>query len=256
MYETAARMERYFTFSSRETMQIAITSLIAAFSLTMFNGWGIFNITQGEGLPSYFFNLTLMFVFIFTAIVFNTSVQKFVAIRLGYVGEYNYWKNGFLISLLLCFLTVGFLPIFFIGGMHFKTEKKLRMGRFRYGLMNKDVGWISFAGPFFSVVLASIFGAFYVAIGAKIIFAFVVANLMVAIYSLIPFPIFEGVKQFKGGTTGLFLFWGSRWVYVTTLAFVMVYSLLVFIAQAFSLIIAAIMAIFIGILYYANFEKL
>jgi Zn-dependent protease len=254
MQEIAARIERHFRFSKKELFKLSMTALVAAFGLTISIGWGFFNIIEDNSVLGYVLNLIFVFVFVFFSLLVHISIQKIVALKLGYVAEYTNWLNGFIISTLFCFLSFGFLPLFFTGSVWCETEKKLRMGRFRYGVMHKDLGIISFAGPLTSMLLAGLLSPFYVATNSQMIFSIIVVNLLVAIFSLIPIPNFEKVRQIRGGTTGLYLFIASRWAFIFLFMLVLIYALLVFVAQIFSLVIAAIIAIIMAFLYYRTYE--
>ena len=252
MGELSARLERHFNFSTDELMMLGTTAFIAAFGVPLSLGWGIFNIFQEQTPANYISNLAVVFIMFFIALLLHFGVQKIIALKLGYTTRYRSWKLGYVISIFLCFVTFGFLPILFTGSLWPTVEKKLRIGRFRSGVMHKDIGIISFSGPLFSVLVALVSGFFYVAVSqTPLVFAFISANLLVAIYSLIPLANFGE----QGGTTGLYLFIASRWVYVLALSFVITFSLLVFAAKIFSLVIAAIIAIFVTVLYYNAYES-
>jgi hypothetical protein len=255
MYEIAARMESHFRFSRREIFQLFMTALVAAFGLLLtpkvlflFNN--PFNFIQEAGIPGYFLNLSIAFILIGSALLIHFSAQKIIALKLGYIAEYNYWMNGFIISTVMCV----FFPFFFTGSVWCEVEKKLRMGRYRYGVMHKDLGIISFAGPLASMLLAAIASPVYVKTGNPVIYAFIVANLLIAIYSLIPIPTFEKIRAVKGGTTGLYLLIASRWMYVLLATIVLVYSILVLIAQVFSLMVAFLLGVIVAFFYYKIYE--
>jgi hypothetical protein len=255
MYELAARVERHFRFSKRESFQLAATALVAAFGLLLtpkvlffFNN--PFNFIQEPGILGYFLNLLITFVIIIISLSIHFSAQKIVALKLGYEAEYNYWMNGFIISTVICV----FFPFFFTGSVWCEAEKKLRMGGFRFAVMHKDLGVISFAGPLASMLIAALASPFYYGSNNPILFAFIVANLLIAIYSLIPIPTFEKIRAVKGGTTGLYLFIASRWIYVMLATTVLVYSILILVAQVFSLILAFIIGVLVAFFYYRAYE--
>jgi Zn-dependent protease len=256
MQELLSRSEKHFKFSSKEAYKLIVTSLVAAFGLTLSQGYGFFDLTKEQSIPGYFLNFAIIFLLVMLALFFHISIQKLAALKLGYEAKYTYWKNGFVISTLLCFASFGFLPLFFTGSLWLEENKKLRVGRHRYGFMQKDAGVVAFIGPLSSIMLALLLGFIYAFTGGKLLFALIAINLFVAVYSLIPLPTFEGIRDFKGGTTGLYLFIASRWVYVFTLGFVISFSLLVMIAEVFSLIIALILGIFASIVYYNVYEQL
>ncbi|MBN1792358.1 hypothetical protein JW826_01615 [Candidatus Woesearchaeota archaeon] len=249
MHELSARIEKHYKFSKSELFQMSMTSLVAAFGLTISVGWGFFNLIEEQSLINYFVNFLIVAMMIFISILVHTTAQKIVALKLGYRSEYGYWLNGFLISTFVCFITFGFIPFFFTGSVWTEDVQKLRMGRFRYRVMQKDLGYISFAGPMASMAIAIILSFVYVVTENPLLFAIIVTNLLIALYSLIPIPRFEKVRQFEGGTTGLYLFIASRWVFVLVFFSVLIYSLLLFIAQLFSVILALFIGIAITVVY-------
>ncbi|MBN2142941.1 hypothetical protein JW711_06460 [Candidatus Woesearchaeota archaeon] len=254
MHEISARLERHFRFSSTEKYQLAITSFVAAFGLTLSNGWGVFNLIPDQTAVAYVVNLVIVFIMMFISLYIHFSAQKIMALKLGYRSDYNYWLNGFLISTFICFITFGYFPLFFTGTTHTDTVKKIRMGRFRFGVMHKDMGYIAFAAPFASMMVAMLLSFLYVPTENPLIFAFIVVNLLIAIYSLLPIPTFEKFRQFKGGMAGLHLFISSRWVYILVLSTVLFYSLMIFVAKVFTIIIALVLGIIMTIVYYKQYE--
>lgn len=254
MQELAARLERHFKFSGQELFRLSMSAIVAAFCLTIYQGWGWFNLVDDKSLASYFVNLAIAFCFVWLALWIHFAAQKIVSLKLGYSAEYTYWLNGFIISVILSFMTFGFIPIFFTGSVGMKIEPKLRMGRFREGIMHKDIGIISFAGPLASMIAAVVLSPFYILTENPVIYALIVANLLVSLYSLIPLPTFEGIRTLGGGTTGLYLFIASRWAFVFTAVLILVYALLILVAQVFSVILAFIIAILTAFFYYKASE--
>ncbi|MBN2052167.1 hypothetical protein JW756_01570 [Candidatus Woesearchaeota archaeon] len=249
MQEFATRVEARFRFSKKEVLWLFITSLIASFVLT-FRKWGGETFNLEEGLVNFVIACILVFIFLFI----HFSVQKLVALKLGYVSHYKVWINGLLISLIICFFSYGYIPLFFTGSLLHDVIPKLRAGVFRGGVKHKDLGVIAFAGPLSNIILAGLFAPLYLATKSSFFYAVILINLLMAIFSLLPIPTFEKLRQFAGGTTGLYLFIASRWVFVLVFATVIGYAALILWFKIFSYVIALLIGGLITIVYYSQFE--
>ena len=249
--ELATRLERRFTFTKKELGYIIATVLVAAFILS-FRTWGgdEFNLSVGLG------NLIIMVIIVFISIMIHFSIQKIIALAMGYRSEYKYWLNGILLSLIVAFFTYGYVPLFFTGSLWHEPVGKLRMGVFRGGAKHKDLGYISFAGPLANMIIAGLLAPIVLSTGNILIQNIIKANLLIALFSLLPIPTFEKIRQFKGGTTGLYLFIASRWIFVLLFAAFIVYAILIwFIPTLLSLILALVVAGAITIVYYLSYES-
>lgn len=249
MNELITRCERRLRFSKKELTQLTITVLVAAFILS-FRKWGgeVFNI--GEGLT----NLILIAIITFISFIIHFLAQKIVALTLGYVSEYRYWLNGLLISLIVCFFTYGYFPLFFTGSLWHEIVPKLRLGVFRGGVKHRDIGYISFAGPLSNIIIVSLLAPIYLATESSFIHTIILINLLIAIFSLLPIPTFEKIRQFKGGTTGLYLFIASRWVFVLVFVAFLAFAALILLFNLFSYIFALLIGGITTAVYYSQFE--
>jgi hypothetical protein len=249
MHEFAARIENRFRFSRKELFWLLITTLVAAFVLT-FRKWGGEEFNLVEGITNFIVAGILAFLFFFI----HFSAQKLTALKLGYVSEYKAWLNGLLISLIVCFFTYGYFPLFFTGSLSHDIVPKLRMGVFRGGVKHKDLGLIAFAGPFSNLVIVGLIAPIYLVTKSSFFYTVIIINLLIAVFSLLPIPTFERLRQFIGGTTGLYLFIASRWVFVLVFVTVLAYSALILLFQIFSYFIALVIGILMAIVYYSRFE--
>ncbi|KYK24552.1 hypothetical protein AYK26_03150 [Euryarchaeota archaeon SM23-78] len=251
MNELLTRCEKRFRFSKRELFQLIITVLVAAFVLS-FRNWGVGEeFSFDEGLT----NLLLTAIIVFIFLIIHFSVQKIVALKMGYKSEYRYWINGFLISLIVVFLTEGHFPLFFTGSLWHEVIPKLRVGVFRGGAKHKDIGIIAFSGPLINILLVGLLAPIYLATESSFLHSIIFVNLLIAIFSLLPLPTFEKLRQFKGGTTGLYLFIASRWVFVLVFVTTLAYTVLILLANVFSYIIALAIGIITTVVYYFVYES-
>ena len=249
MNEFITRCERRFQFSKKELVKLTITVIVAAFILT-FRKWGGEEFSLSEGLT----NLVAIFIITFLSFIIHFSAQKLVALSLGYESKYRYWLNGILISLIVCFFSYGYFPLFFTGSLWHEIVPKLRVGVFRGGVKHRDIGYIAFAGPLSNIIIVSLFAPIYLATQSSFLHTIILINLLIAIFSLLPIPTFEKIRQFKGGTTGLYLFIASRWIFVLVFVTFLAFAALILLFNVFSYIIALIIGAITTIVYYSQFE--
>jgi hypothetical protein len=269
MYEFASRVEKRWSFSKKELERLLITALVSAFSITLVKGWafkemvagtdevikwGIFELIRGTSIVHYISNLVIIFMILFMFLMIHFSVQKLVALKLGYSSEYKYWVNGMILGVVICFFSYGYVPLFFPGALYYDIIPKLRMSVFRGGVKHKDLGLIAFAGPLSNIILVGIFAPLYLATENSFVFSLIILNLLIAVWSLLPIPTFEKLRQFQGGTTGLYIFIASRWIYVFVLASVLGFAALILLFKIFSYILALVIGILVAIIYYSSFE--
>jgi Zn-dependent protease len=255
MHEFASRIESRFRFTVKELSSLLITALVSAFGVTIAKGWNVFDLVGGSGVAPYVLNLLLVAALILVCFLIHFSAQKVVALKLGYSSEYKMWLNGLLLGPIICLFSYGYLPLFFSGTLFYDVVPKLRAGVFRGGVKHKELGAMAFAGPFSNIVLVGILAPAYLATKAPFLKTFIILNLLVAVFSLLPIPTFERVRQFSGGTTGLYLLIASRWVFVLVFAIVLAYSLLIILFSLFSYILAIIIGIVVAVIYYSRFES-
>jgi hypothetical protein len=250
MEELAARAEHHFRFSGTELLRLLTTVIVGAFVLS-FRKWGVETFDVVTGITNFIVIAIILFICLFI----HFAVQKMVALHFGYQSEYKNWHNGFLLSIIVCFFSFGYIPLFFTGVLSFDIIPKLRVGTFRGGVMQKDLAIIAVAGPFINLLLVGILAPFYIATKSNLIFTMIVINLLIAIFALLPIPTFEKVRQFKGGTTGLYLFIESRWIYVLVFVTVLSFAGLILIAQVFSYIIALVLGALVALIYHNTYES-
>ena len=249
MQELAYRVEKRFKFTGKEIRYLLVTVVVAAFVLN-FRSWGGDEFSFGEGMT----NLIITGVVVFISFLIHFAAQKVVALSMGYVSKYKYWLNGILISLIVTFFTYGYFPLFFTGSLWHDTVTKLRVGEFRGGPKHKEIGYIAFAGPLANILIVCLVAPLYLATEGAFFHTIFVANLLIAVFSLLPIPTFEKIRQFKGGTTGLYLFIASRWLYVLIFLTVLLFTALILVFKLYSIILALVIAALITVVYYTQYE--
>lgn len=227
-------LKEYFRFSGKELREIIWTSIAYALILT-FRQWGIGKTVDIQAGISH---LIIALIFVFLAMYAHVSLQKIVAIRLGYTATYQYWLNGLLFCVVLAFLTngaSGVIGLILPGAITVQLVPKLRLGKFRFGVNLKDVARIGMAGSIAHILLVMIFGFFYFYAGrSDIVFTFMVINLFLAVYSMLPIPKIDVPTKMDSGSDGLAVFFFSRTLYILIFVTVLVFSLLVFFAISYA----------------------
>ena len=251
MHEFATRVEKHFRFSGKETTYMFITILVATFILT----FGKFADYYFDLFNSYITNFFVIGTFVAISFFIHFSAQKLVALAMGYSSKYKYWLNGLLISIIVALFTYGYFPLFFTGALWHEPIEKLRIGVFRGGAKHKDLGFIAFAGPLSNIILVGLLAPIYIATENPLIRAIIIINLLIVVFSLLPIPTFEKLRQFRGGTTGLYLFIASRWIYVLVFVTFLAFAALILLFQLFSYILALLIGIIMTVIYYLKFEK-
>jgi len=257
MYGYWYSVHQYFKFERKEVTQLFWTSLIFGFILS-FRKWGL---GSKPDIVVGLANLVLAFVIVMVSMLAHVSLQKLVAIKLGYSGTYTYWMNGLLLSLLLGFITVGYFTFILPGSVQIEHIPKLRLGKFRYGINLKDIARVALAGAVAHVLMIMIIGIFYFASGRnEVLLAFIVVNILLAIFSMLPVPKIDIPRRMDAGSDGLGMFYFSRTLYVLVLATILIFSGLVFLATSYAklwwfFILAFLLGCVFAIIYSVTIEQ-
>src|SRR3989344_8796522 len=185
MYGYWHSVREHFSFNRKELLEMFWTSLAFGFILS-FRKWGT---GQRGDVTAGVTNTVTGAIVVFLCLFAHVSLQKLVAIKLGYKATYSYWLNGVLFSIFLIFLSFGYIPFMLPGAVMIEHIPKLRLGKFRYGLNLKDVARVALAGPLSHVLIILILGPFLFISGLNdFLVSVVLVNLLLAIYSTLPIP--------------------------------------------------------------------
>lgn len=257
MYGYFYSLRKYFSFSRAELLQIFWTSLAFAFILT-FRKWGVgSDFDAVDGIK----NLVLALIIVLLSMIAHVSLQKAVAIRLGYKATYSYWFNGILICVFLAFLSFGFLIFILPGAVMIEHVPSLRLGKFRYGTNLKDIARVALAGPIAHILLILLLGLLFFSSGkSDMLFSLILINLLLAIYSMLPIPKIDFPTRMDSGTDGLGMFYFSRTLYVLVYATILIYSALVLLSTSYDslgwmFVIAFIMGCLLSLIYSIAIEQ-
>jgi len=207
------RLKREFHFSSTEVYLMLGVALLTGLILS-FRMWGEGqSVDVNLGIES----LILMSIMSIIAIFVHFAGEKIYAIWKGMETKYQVSIWGIGISL---FVTVMFNGFFFIlapGWLSAKTKQKARIGKWRYRPYYREYGYMANYGIFSNLLIAAIFGAF---IANPIIDKLVKANLLIAAFSLIPAPKYDGFHMFFGDFGGYAFMVGFTAAFAFTLYYV------------------------------------
>jgi hypothetical protein len=237
MWNIIDKLRRYFRFNMDEVKSIIISSVIIGFVFALRN-WT--DATIGD------FIISVLIVLV--SVIFHASLQKVLAIHIGFNAEFKLWWQGIFIGLIVSIASMGkvwwlILP----GGVIFSFMARHRLGKFRYGLNYWPMGWIGFTGPVASIILGTIFKniELYIAgAGIPLFHSIFVFNLAFAVTSMLPIPPLDGH----------YMFFASRPWYAVLFGTVFAYAILVAL-DIYSWIWAIIIGIIIWLVYYLTFEK-
>lgn len=234
--EFAARIKAHYRFDKEELGGLVAVVLITAFIFS-FRDWGgeVFDLASGLK------NLVLMFFIAAISIWFRCTCQKFYGLSQGVQARFKVWWLGVALALIVCFITLGRLPLILAGMMVTTFMVKLRLGEFRYGfsyLVNGMVGWW---GVTANLILALI--------SATLLFFFpssyfwskgLTLNLWMAWCAFLPLPQLDGFQ----------IFFGSRYAYYIGIAATLLLTVLLLTDFGWGLGLAWIIFVLWGIGYF------
>lgn len=257
MYGYWHSVRENFNFSRSELSQLFWTSLAFGFALS-FRKWG-----AGEAIdiPVGLVNLLFATIAVLLCMYIHISLQKLVAIKLGYKATYSFWLNGLLFTVFLAFLSFGYLAFVLPGAVMIEQVPRLRLGKFRYGLNLKDIARISLAGPMSHVLLILILGPIFFATGRnEALLSMIMVNLLLAIYSILPIPKIDTPSKMDSGSDGLGMFYFSRTLYVLVFITTVVFAGLVLssantVGMGWLFIIAFIIGCLFALFYSISLEQ-
>jgi hypothetical protein len=228
-----ASIKKYGVPSLKQWKHYIVTVLIIAFIIG-------FNDRSGNGMGvEYFSNMLLSFLIVAFSIFFSNLVSRIHSAMIGYKSQYNFSINGLLVGIMLAFVSNGFFWYLSPGYHIVRLDKTGRLGQYRYGLKMCDWSRTAASGSFAYILLALI--AYLSARGNPVVDLFVKINIMLGLYSMLPFP----------ENNGLNIFFGQRSLYFFTL-FAMLAVLLAmrFLNNIFLIIVIGVIVAIAGTIYW------
>ncbi len=241
------KLSRYFWFSLKEIKYMLITVFVMGLVFS-FNNWGY--IVDGKPIIDASYGLRNLVNGILLAaltLFVHHSVQRIIAINVGFKPEHTLWKTGILVALVVAVISNGVVPFLALSGLMLYHLTGHRLGEYRYGLTLWQKGYIGMAGPVSVMFLAVIFKFMGGTIsGDTLVDQAFVFNLWFAGCSLLPIPPIDGSH----------MFFGNRFMYVLSAAAGLAFILLITTLSVFlSLVLAIILAVAAFVLYYLAFAE-
>jgi hypothetical protein len=231
-FEKFTRIKEYFNVSKEER-----NSLLAVIFITSF----IFSIKfPGENFSVmswlYYFCLTTLVVgFVF---VVRLSMQKIQGLWRGYLVEFKVWWGGVIASLILAFLSFGWITVIFAGTITSTFMVRQRLGEFRYGYSYGENAAITNWGMVSNVIMSLIFGFLLYFYPTSYIFKTgLILNLVIAFCQYLPLPQLEGLQ----------IYFGSRFIYGLWALLYVAVAILTLTQTKIGLIFAIVTGALIGI---------
>ncbi len=216
-------------FSKKEWWLFVLVAFVTGVILS-WRMWGESSFNVNAGLE----NLVIMFVASFIAIVIHFGGEKLYALKKGYEVQYVINHIGLGIGAFVAVLFDGFGFILAPGYMEVKSVKKLRIGKWKYRPYFRDYGYMAFHGIIANLILAAILSFF---IGNPIVEKIIRANILIAFFSLIPAPKYDGFH----------ILFASFYQYAFIVGFVSVFAVtLMYYASIWIALISGIVIGFIG----------
>ncbi|HIG93891.1 TPA: hypothetical protein HA234_06870 [Candidatus Woesearchaeota archaeon] len=233
--ELKSRVQTDFEFNRSEISSFLLAVLVTGIIFS-FQDWGADQFDLIFGLR----NLAMVLLLVLITFFFRASCQKIYGLSEGHKAEFKVWWLGIAIALVVCFVTLGRLPLILIGAMSAAFMVRQRLGEFRYGFSYWVQGMIAYWGPMANLILAILFAVgLYFAPDSYFFSQGVMLNLIMATLSFVPLPQLEGLQ----------IFFGSRVLYVLGLALVALAWILLLSQTAFGLITSIVLGTVYGIIY-------
>jgi len=206
-----SKVKTYFRFGNAERLAVVLSIVISSIVL-----WFVFSKVENNVLPLIeIFNYLLI---VSLVVLLQQSTQKLFALSIGYTTFYTKTPIASMISFV--FGMFG-LPFIAPGKIIIKDLPRHRIGRFRPGPNEDDKAWIAFSGVFALLFTAVIF--YLLSNVARNPEIFKIASniaLLFAVFNMLPLPSFNGLQ----------IFFGSRYLYLATLAFTLIFSSILYVS--------------------------
>lgn len=240
-------------FGKKEIRHLIIGILILSFVFGFNDGRETFNFGY------WLLNFLLVLVVVAISVLVRELVRKFVAHRKGCKTEYNLWfvkqvsfrptgglKTGFpifpIISVFLTLISNGKAFFTAIETNTVEAVRKYRVGRKFTRLTEYDEAIILLSGVLTSAFFVLLFSGLNKIFG--IFSLFIVVNFWLTLYALLPIPPLDGGK----------ILFGSRSLYVFSVAFIIALFLMKDLNIILSLMFSFIIAFILLIIYYRGAE--
>ena len=203
-------LRRYGKFSSKELKSFLITVIIIGFII------GFNDRRETSSIDSYYFMFMLVSIALVAFSLFlKLMMQRAWMYYFGQNPEYKYSINSLLIGIVIIFASEGHLWFLAPGFTMPHLLQAERIGKWRYGLKYLEHGRALMLGilglVFFNIILK-----FFESATTPFLTHAININIAISIYSMLPIPENDGI----------FILYARRWLWVFTLAVVVLSAIL------------------------------
>ncbi|NQU78173.1 hypothetical protein HQ545_00220 [Candidatus Woesearchaeota archaeon] len=198
-----SKVRKYWRLERFEKTGLVLTVLALSFIFS-FRAWGVDSFDALLG----FKNLILNIFFVASAFLVHEIAHRTIATWMGYRSQYKSWLVGLVIGIVVVFISNGRLFFLATGMLVITHLPAHRLGKFFYELNMKHLGWIAMSGPIANMLFAVLLKIIYASTGIVLFHQAMMINIWIALFDMLPVPPFNGSKTF----------FGSRYIYVFTLA--------------------------------------
>ena len=210
--ETLARVQDYFTFTKQELIGLVVAVLLVGFIFS-FRDWGEDAFNFVIGLKNFILTIAAAGI----VIIFRFACQKVYGLAEGYKVSFKPWWGGYVIALVLAFVTRGYVPLVLIGTSGAAFISKHRMGEYRYGYSYWNQGIIGMWALYASIIIAALFSfAQYIFPESYFFHQGVVISLVMGFCALLPIPDAEAYA----------IYYATPWLYTLAILMMLAASLL------------------------------
>ncbi len=241
------KIKRYYPFTPAELKGFIISVLALAFIIS-FNDWGTTSFDAAVGAKNFLIAVLISGI----SLLVHHSGQRLWGLATGYRVEYQVWSVGILIGLIAAFIINGLFqkPGFWLllpGGFAVQMLAGHRLGWFRYDINYWAVALTAFAGNIATLILIIFLKIVWTISPNSFLMKFIIFNVLLNIYTMLPIPPLNGSK----------IFFGGRWLYVFSFPFIVASSILLYASLPIwvSLGISFVIGFILWLAYYLMFEK-
>lgn len=227
-------------FQGKELQDFLLTTFILSLIFFFFK-WRNTDLNTLTGTA--LFISTLLFVLVVTFL--SRYFQKIAARKRGYKAIFaNTWQ-GMGITLAISFFSLGLIPLLSPGRMILDHNYKLRIGHHRKGVNHKDMSFVSIIGILTYLLAVIILKIVFVSTENEFFKYLTLICLLLAVFSILPIPTFEGINIFAH----------SRLLFFFFFVFVITYSAMVLFSNTFYIIIPLLVAAILSGFFLVVIEK-
>ena len=181
------KVKRYYAFSANELIGLAAAIFSMAFILS-------FRDISSSIDPLLWVKTLLPAILIMAlALIVHLSAQRIYSLEQGFKAEFTPWFIGIILGVLIAIMSYGYVILLLPGGIVMHLLETHRVGYFRYRLGYWTQGFTALTGPLASMLLAFFFEVMSF-LPSPLIHQAVIANVLLAVCSMLPFPPLDGSR--------------------------------------------------------------